>query len=273
MKWDTPNPIQDLAPLLGLGRLQWLEVLGVPLSQEAEQHQITALRQRGVEIAASPPATEIHGQRPDNQSRIAFISKRGVPDSDQGYRLYTIHPDGSDLEKINDLLFIGVPRFSAQQDKIAFGCDPDFSGPEVCDICVSGIDGSDLRNLTWDRSVKLLQNRPGAYWAPFWSPTGDKVGFSAAGHGLLSVSVDGANVQLFFQNTDLNSMYLVAVSHMWDKIAFLSGDSARKGCKFSLTQRAAKKWGSTPSCVGIFGSSSYHTRKMEAPDGMYCVLA
>ncbi|MFA6109687.1 MAG: leucine-rich repeat domain-containing protein [Candidatus Latescibacterota bacterium] len=224
------NPIRDLAPLLGLARLQWLEVLGAPLSQNAQEYQLPALQQRGVQIAQSPVSTEVQSQRPDNQTRIAFISKQGIPDGDHGYRLYTVHPDGSDLKKVNDLLFDRQPVFSPQEDRLVFDYDADFTGPTPSDIYVARTDGSDLRNLTEDRTLKLLRTR-GICYEPFWSPNGDQVGF-LAGSDRLIMDVVGGTPRFFFQRDQVEMRgSAVSISHQWGRVAFLSGQGAKVGTR------------------------------------------
>ncbi|MFA6109684.1 MAG: leucine-rich repeat domain-containing protein [Candidatus Latescibacterota bacterium] len=225
------NPINDLAPLLRLGRLQWLEVLGVQLSPVAQESQLPTLRQHGVEIALSPASDTVELEHPDNRTRIAFYSDRDLAEGERGYRLYTVHPDGGDLRKANDLVLDGPPRFSPSQEMIAFEWDTDYFGPVSSDIYIARVDGSDLRNLTQDRSSRLAQARGGSYMAPFWSPTGDQVTFRSSGGSVLLINADGTGLRRFFSNDELDQTYLVSPSNQWDKVVFLSGEGATMGTR------------------------------------------
>ncbi|MFA6107832.1 MAG: leucine-rich repeat domain-containing protein [Candidatus Latescibacterota bacterium] len=222
------NPLRDLGPLLGLAQLQWLELLGDPLSQAAQDIQLPALRAHGVEIALSPAAVDSQA-RPDNRTRITFLSNR----DDNGYQLYTVRPDGTDLRKVSDhryLDFLHPPRFSAQRGQLAYADAT--SGSQRIDIYVADLDGGNPRNVTQPLLGRLAELTT-AYVNPFWSPEGDRLGVRAGGGpyvgGLLMLDLNRSEPRHFFENEELNKQYYLSLSPQWDRVAYLSREGAKQG--------------------------------------------
>lgn len=147
---------------------------------------------------------------PDGK-QIAFLSNRngeittgcfGASD-DCMYQLFTIKPDGTDLNQITtDWTF----HFSWSPDgkQIVFlravksDKSPYPNDPFLYEIFVVNSDGRNLRNLT---------NSPGLYHKPNWSPNGDKIVYQSGKiapypNSINVINNDGTNLHAF---SDINS--------------------------------------------------------------------
>lgn len=230
----TCNQVRDLAPILDLMQLRWVELSGNPLSQALLESQLTALRARGAEVVYASADGSQDGtiDRPDNQTRIAFLSNRDVEDG-YGYLLYTIRPDGTDLIRTSDhryLSNIPPPRYSPQYDRLVFA--EYSSDSQRTDVYIAGVHGEPPQNIT----APLLDDTAAAitgYRDPFWSPQGDHLGlWVRAGlqtGQLLLLDLHGGSLRRFFADEALNTRYQVSVSPRWDCVAFLSGEGAKPG--------------------------------------------
>ena len=116
-------------------------------------------------------------------ARIAFASDRtGAPE------LHVMNPDGSNVVRVTtDVGFVwSRPTWSPDSSRVAFGCEVE---PGNRDICVVGVNGSDLVRLTTDPAID-----DGAAW----SPDGATIAFSTTRYGeygqLATMGVDGSNV-------------------------------------------------------------------------------
>lgn len=125
--------------------------------------------------------------------RIAFTSRRGG-----WFSIYTIHPNGSDLTKVIDIVkvenvhtrnyldVIGQPAWSADGSRIAYVCPIEGRSG----LCVVGSDGSDQTVLPVDTGE---QDR-----LPSWSPDG-RIAFARQYDNkrseILVIDADGTEVQ------------------------------------------------------------------------------
>ena len=116
-------------------------------------------------------------------ARIAFASDRtGAPE------LYVMNPDGSNVVRVTTQVGFAWsrPTWSPDGSRVAFGCEVE---PGNRDICVMGVNGSDLVRLTAGPAID-----EGAAW----SPDGSTIAFSTTRYGgdpqLATMGVDGSNV-------------------------------------------------------------------------------
>jgi len=122
-------------------------------------------------LTVAPAAATFRGQN----GKIVFVGNQSGT-----WQLYTINPDGSDMDKITDLpptLWVNwYPAFSPDGKRIAFGhdtpahpCETTTILPSGCaDLYIVNADGTGLAQLTHD----------GLSFYPRWSPDGTRIVFS-----------------------------------------------------------------------------------------------
>ena len=101
-------------------------------------------------------------------ARIAFASDRtGAPE------LYLMNPDGSNVVRVTTQVGFAWSRltWSPDSSRVAFSCEVD---PGNRDMCVIGVNGSDLVRLTAGPGIDE--------WAA-WSPDGSTIAFSTTRYG------------------------------------------------------------------------------------------
>jgi TolB protein len=104
-------------------------------------------------------------------AQIAWNSMRDDPRSGVLHG-FVMNPDGSEVRRITDEIWVEYPAWSPDGSKIAFmaqepgasGLDPDYN------IYVMNADGSGITKLT---------DAPGTEGFPAWSPDGTQIGFSS----------------------------------------------------------------------------------------------
>lgn len=184
-----------------------------------------------------------------NGSKIAFRSTR-----DQNSEIYLMHANGSNLTRLtNNNATDGHPAWSPDGEKIAFTTDRDGNS----EIYVMNSDGSNKINLTnhpddndndpdWspDGSKILFtswRSGPSEIWSmdsegnnvtqitdngqwvssPQWSPTDDKIVYSAQG-SIYLIDSDGTNQTTLFEGDCCDSPYITTWSPDGSKFALFS---------------------------------------------------
>ena len=116
-------------------------------------------------------------------TRIAFASNRtGAPE------LYVMNPDGSNVVRVTTQagVVLSRPTWAPDSNRMAFTCEAD---PGNRDICVIGVNGSDL--------LRLTAGPASDEWAA-WSPDGATIAFTTTRYGagpqLATMGADGSNV-------------------------------------------------------------------------------
>jgi Tol biopolymer transport system component len=155
-------------------------------------------------------------------SRIVFTSMRsGDPE------LYVMNTDGTELKQVTDGLgYDGGAFFSPDGTKLVFRASRPKSEEEVAnykgllakdlvqptemEIYTCNIDGSDLTQIT---------ELGGANWAPYFTPSGDKIIFSSNHH-----SESGRQFNLFMVNLDGSGLEQITFDAVFDAFPMFSYD-------------------------------------------------
>lgn len=157
--------------------------------------------------------------------KIVFTSLRsGDPE------LYTMNSDGSDVKQItNGLGYDGGAFFSPDGNKLIFRASRPTTEEEIkeykdllkeglviptkMELFICNADGSDLRQLT---------NLGKANWAPFFSPSGNKIIFSSNHH-----SEKGYHFNLFMINLDGSGLEQITYDNVFDAFPVFSNNSKK----------------------------------------------
>jgi len=155
---------------------------------------------------------------PGKNGRLVFVmSVNG------GWQLFTINPDGTDLQQLTNLPPTGFPVldpvYSPDGSQVVFSHD--MTG--AVELYVVNADGTDLRQVTHDNGENLF---------PIWSPDGLRILFSRLyissnqffDHHLASINPDGSGLRIITRN--LFDDYEPAYTPDGSKIVFASSRGA-----------------------------------------------
>lgn len=183
--------------------------------------------------------------------RVVFTSVR-----DGDLELYSMNLDGSDVTRLTDRLgYDGGAFFSPDGSKIVWRADyPDTEEeaadyqrlleqglirPGELDIWVMNADGSDKRQVT---------DLPGANFAPYWHPSGEKIIFSSNHE-----EPEGREFELYLVNLDGTGLERITHSEGFDGFPVFSPDgrwlvfgSNRKNGNTRDTNVFIAEWVETP---------------------------
>ena len=146
---------------------------------------------------------------PDGQ-QIVLVTDRRPPNME----LLIVDSDGSEIQRLDEMVGVGEPAWSPDGTQIAFRSDQS-GDPE---LYVMGADGSNVRQLT---------HSPDEDWTPAWSPDGARLAFASrrsnGSWDIFTMRPDGSEVtQLTFDSWD---NYLPDWSPDGHRIAFASNRS------------------------------------------------
>lgn len=156
--------------------------------------------------------------------KIVFTSTRSGD-----LELYTMNIDGTDVKQItNELGYDGGAFFSPDGKKLVFRASRPKTEEEVktykdllaqglvmptnMEIYTCNIDGSDLKQIT---------NLGGANWAPFFSPSGNKIIFSS------NHKTKGYHFNLFMVNVDGSGLEQITFDPVFDAFPMFSFDGKK----------------------------------------------
>ena len=202
------NAVAEVSALAGLDSLQSVDLTGNPLTEDAVESQVPALRQRGVAVDMTEPEEPevpsgggvVPGDLP-----IVFVSSRRTGE-DWDLEVHSLDPrTGAAVNLSEDLagapLFSGddtrglppprhgvEPAQSADGRRIAFTSYRDYGNYE---IYLTDADGGAPENLTLHEAYDAN---------PAWSPDGERIAFISDRNG-------DVEVRPWRNNTDIFVMY------------------------------------------------------------------
>ena len=156
-----------------------------------------------------------------NGDHITFVVfQSGIKDSmtyDDGYSVYTVRPDGTDLKELGDSA--SVPAWSPDGTRLAFIKE----GEDTRELQIMDTDGSNVRTL-WsferNRRLRLWYNNLA------WSPDGSEILYGRLGFGhvvlVVVVGVDGSGARDLSNSNSMLAAGGAAWSPDGSRIAFHS---------------------------------------------------
>jgi Tol biopolymer transport system component len=175
---------------------------------------------------------------PDGR-RISFMSDR-----DGNLDIFTMNPDGSDVEQLTknpfsmlwqiftwiDRSFDGYPDWSPDGEHIVFfsGRNNGFMASVETDLIIMDRDGTNAKNITLDTYA--------SEYFPSWSPRGDRIAFhsnvGSEKYDIYLRSVDGTGLKRL--TTDPSNDTQAAWSPSGDQIAFTSDRNSEQPGQFHI---------------------------------------
>ncbi|MBO6575647.1 MAG: PD40 domain-containing protein [Rhodothermales bacterium] len=218
-----------IAPMFGQGRYVW------PVFPEYDIYVADADGQN-VELLIGGPGYDAEATVSPDGQYIIFTSTRTGDLELWRYEIAT----GDLLQLTDELGYDGGAFFSPDSQMIVWRADrpegeraevyqnllqDDLVEPSELNIFVANIDGSNPRQVT---------NLPGANWAPFFHPSGEKVLFSTNHH------VDGGRIfDIFMVNLDGTDMKQLTHSGTFDAFPMFSPDGTK--LVFSSNRNGARE--------------------------------
>ncbi len=164
-----------------------------------------------------------------NDGRVVFTSVR-----DGDMEIYSMNGDGSDVRRLTHLPGPdGGPFFSPDGSRIVFRGYHPAPGPELenyfallkkavwepatLDVFVMDRDGSHLKQVT---------SMPGANWAPYWTPDGQRIIFASDTHDQHPVG-RAPNFDIFLINLDGSGLEQVTFNESFDGFPMFSPDGTK----------------------------------------------
>jgi Tol biopolymer transport system component len=192
---------------------------------------------------------------PDS-SRIAFASNRSG-----GYQVYTMKPDGSDVQPLTlsqNYGYSGWPAWSPDGKRIAYTAG---GVPEQTELYVINADGSNVQQLTHYNTLVAR---------PLWSPDGSKIVFTYQ-KGV----ADQARYNVYIINADGSGQRALTTGDTIDRNPSWSPDGKRVAFNSNLSDnRTDEVFTINPDATGIAqltnGGGLYPHYN---PDGKYIVYA